>query len=67
MVSKFQYTSVMELIASGVTDYVQIRQQVGLTAAELDDILENREYYSTFFREQTPWEESKKKKHWWQK
>jgi hypothetical protein len=57
----------MELISSGVTDYVRIRQQVGLTSAELDDIIENREYYSEYFRKQTPVVEPPKKKHWWQK
>jgi hypothetical protein len=61
----------MELIASGVTDYVQVRQKVGLTAEELDDIIRNRDYYSNYFAEQDRLQElresKEKKKPWWRK
>lgn len=71
MITKFQFKSVMELIASGVTDYVQVRQKVGLTAEELDDIIRNRDYYSNYFAEQGRLQElresKEKKKPWWRK
>lgn len=71
MITKFQFKSVMELIASGVTDYVQVRQKVGLTAEELDDIIRNRDYYSNYFAEQDRLQElresKEKKKPWWRK
>lgn len=71
MVTKFQFESVMKLLASGINNYVQIRQQVGLTAEELDDIIKNSGYYANYFAEQDrikALEEAKpKKKHWWKK
>ena len=72
MPSKFQYDTVIKLLASGVTNYVQIRQQAGLTSDELDDILENRDYYSNYFamqEQQAKLEKLKqeKKKPWWKK
>lgn len=72
MISKFQFESVMKLLASGVNNYVQLRQQVGLTSDELDDILENISDYKKKFEEQDRIEElaklqQTKKKHWWQK
>lgn len=71
MITKFQFKSVMELVASGVTDYVQVRQKVGLTAEELDDIIHNRDYYSNYFAEQDRLQElresKEKKKPWWRK
>ena len=73
MPSKFQFESVVKLIASGVTNYVQIRQQVGLTSDELDDILEHMNYYTNYFAAQEQKEkldrlkQTPTKKHWWQK
>lgn len=71
MVTKFQFESVMKLVSSGVTDYVQVRQKVGLTAEELDDIIRNKDYYSNFFAEQERLrkirESKEKKKPWWRK
>lgn len=71
MVTKFQFQAVCKLISEGVNDYVQIRQRVGLTSTELDDIIKNFEYYSGYFREQDELlklrEQQNKKKHWWQK
>lgn len=71
MVTKFQFESVMKLVASGVTDYVQVRQKVGLTAEELDDIIRNKDYYSNYFTEQDRLrkirELNEKKKPWWKK
>lgn len=73
MVTKFQFEQVSKLVDSGVTNYVQIRQQVGLTSDQLNDILENVEYYNQYFAEQDRIEqerlaeEARKKKHWWQK
>lgn len=73
MISKHQFEQVSKLVDSGVTNYVQIRQQVGLTSDQLNDILENVEYYNEYFAEQERKEkeqlaeEAKKKKHWWQK
>ena len=73
MVTKFQFDSVMKLLASGVKNYVTIRQQVGLTAEELDDIIENVDFYVKYFAEQERQDtlrklnEEPKKKKWWQK
>ena len=73
MVSRFQFEAVEKLVDSGVTNYVQIRQQVGLTSSELDDILNNVEYYHNMFEEQDRLEklreldEAKRKKHWWKR
>lgn len=66
MVSKFQFKAVDELLTSGVDNYVLIRQQVGLTSEELDDILNNYEYYqSQFGVAPAVTEKPKQKKHWW--
>lgn len=72
MPSKFQFDSVCELLASGVNNYVQIRQQVGLTSDELDDILNNMQYYKNYFAAQEQREKidklhQGKKKPWWKK
>lgn len=72
MISKFQFESVMKLLSAGVTNYVQLRQQVGLTSDELDDILENIADYKKKFEEEDRLAEiaklqQTKKKHWWQK
>ena len=71
MITKFQFKSVDELLNQGIDDYVLLRQKVGLTAEQLDDILENREYYRDKFN-QEDWnqkmqENLPKKKHWWQR
>lgn len=71
MITKFQFDSVSKLIDSGVTNYVQIRQQVGLTAEELDDILENVDYYNKKFAEEERLKKLQelqgKKKPWWKR
>lgn len=70
-ITKFQFRSVEELLNQGIDDYVLLRQKVGLTAEQLDDILENRDYYKNKFN-QEEWnqkmqENLPKKKHWWQR
>ena len=71
MITKHQFKTVSELVDSGVYDYLQIRQKAGLTSDELDDILENVEYYKKKFAEeerlQKENELKNQKKHWWQK
>lgn len=72
MPSKFQFDSVCKLLAAGVNNYVQIRQQVGLTSDELDDIIDNMAYYKKYFAEQeqqAKLEQLKatKKKPWWRR
>ena len=71
MISKFQFDTVSRLVDSGITNYVQIRQQAGLTAEELDDILENVDYYNKKFAEEERLrkiqELNQKKKKWWQR
>jgi len=71
MVTKFQFQAVCKLLHDGVNDYVQIRQRVGLTSSELDDIIRNFDYYINYFREQDEIQKQRellnKKKHWWQK
>lgn len=72
MVTKHQFETVSELIASGVNNYVQIRQQAGLTSDELDDILYHLDYYTKKFAEEDRIKKAEelkhqKKKHWWQK
>ena len=71
MITKFQFRSVEKLIDSGVYNYVQIRQQVGLTSDELDDILENLEYYKKKFDEEDRLAEIERlkseKKPWWKR
>ena len=73
MVTKHQFESVRRLFSNGVNNYVQIRQQVGLTSNELDDIIANFDYYQSYFAEQDKLlklreaEQASKKKHWWQK
>lgn len=70
-ITKFQFRSVEELLNQGIDDYVLLRQKVGLTSEQLDEILKNREYYRDKFN-QDDWnqkmqENLPKKKHWWQK
>lgn len=71
MISKFQFDTVSKLVDSGITNYVQIRQQAGLTAEELDDILENVDYYNKKFEEEERLkrlaELQGKKKPWWKR
>lgn len=72
MPSRFQFESVCKLLASGVNNYVQIRQQVGLTSDELDDIIDNMAYYKKHFAEQDQQKkiedmQKEKKKPWWKK
>lgn len=71
MITKFQFKSVDELLNQGIDDYVLLRQKVGLTAEQLDEILKNLEYYRDKFN-QEDWnqkmqENLPKKKHWWQR
>ena len=74
MISKNQFETVTKLLSIGVGNYVSIRQQAGLTAEELDDILENLEHYSKKFAEedrirkqQELQNSSNKKKPWWKR
>lgn len=72
MPSKFQFESVCKLLASGVNNYVQIRQLVGLTSDELDDIVDNMAYYKKYFAEQDQKDKieklrQEKKKPWWKR
>lgn len=72
MITKFQFRSVEKLIDSGVYNYIQIRQQAGLTADDLDDILENMDYYKKKFDEEDRLAEvarlkGEKKLPWWKK
>ncbi len=71
MITKFQFRSVEKLVDSGVYNYVQIRQQVGLTADELDDILENMDHYKQKFDEEDRLEAlaklNQEKKPWWKR
>ena len=72
MISRFQFESVAKLLASGVNNYVQLRQQVGLTSDELDDILSNMDYYKRKFEEEARLEEieklkNEKKTPWWKR
>ena len=73
MITKHQFESVCRLLANGVNNYIQVRQSVGLTSDELDDIIANFDYYQAYFSEQDKLlqrreeAEKAKKKHWWQK
>lgn len=72
MPTKFQFESVMKLLAAGVNNYVQIRQQVGLTSEDLDDIIANADFYKRKFEEETRLEkikelQSEQKKPWWKR
>ena len=73
MITKHQFESVRKLFSNGVDNYVQIRQQVGLTSSELDDIIANFDYYQTYFAEQEKLAkqreaaEAAKKKPWWKR
>lgn len=69
-ITKFQFRSVEELLNRGIDDYVLLRQKVGLTAEQLDDILANRDYYrDKFNREEwnAKMQANLPKKHWWQR
>ena len=67
MITKFQFESVERLIDSGVDNYVQIRQLVGLTSQELDDILANVDYYKEYFAAQSKTTNQSHKKSWWRR
>ena len=71
MITKHQFETVSNLIDSGVDNYVQIRQQAGLTSDELDDILENVDYYNKKFAEEERLrkeaELKAQKKPWWKR
>lgn len=69
MPSRFQFETVMKLLSAGIDNYVQIRQQVGLTSDELDDILAHiSEYKKKYEAEDRKAAEAKlksEKKPWW--
>ena len=72
MISKNQFETVSQLIDSGVNNYVLIRQIAGLTSDELDDILENVDYYNKKFAEEDRLKKEAelkqtKKKPWWKR
>jgi hypothetical protein len=71
MISRNQFNSVYKLLESGVDNYIQIRQQAGLTSDELDDILENLEHYKQKFDEEERLAEIERlrseKKPWWKR
>lgn len=72
MITKHQFETVSQLIDSGVADYIQIRMKAGLTSDELDDILENVEYYNKKFAEEDRLKKEaelkgQKKKPWWKR
>ena len=71
MPSRFQFESVMKLLAAGVNNNVQIRQQVGLTSDELDDIIDHIDYYKKRYAEEDRLAEIEKlkseKKPWWRR
>ena len=73
MPTKFQFQTVTRLIAEGVTNYIQIRQQAGLTAEELDDLLDHMDYYAKYFADKDRQEaldrfnRINQKKSWWKR
>lgn len=70
MITRFQFESVEKLIDSGVYNYVQIRQQLGLTSAQLDEILNNMDFYKQKFAEEdriAHLKEQQIKKPWWKR
>jgi hypothetical protein len=70
VVTKFQFETVYKLLEGGADNYVQIRQQAGLTSAELDEIMNNLEYYKDYFERQDKFAKTNEKpvkKHWWQR
>ena len=72
MITKHQFETVSNLIDSGVDNYIQIRMKAGLTSDELDDILENVDYYNKKFAEEDRLKKeaelrNQKKKPWWKR
>lgn len=72
MISKFQFETVRNLLAAGITNCIQIRQQAGLTGDELDDVIEHFDYYVKHFEEIDRIEKQKQlqadvKKPWWKR
>ena len=71
MPSRFQFETVMKLLSAGINNYVQIRQQAGLTSDELDDILEHIPEYKKRYEEEDRLAEVEKlkseKKLWWRR
>lgn len=71
MPSRFQFETVMKLLSAGINNYVQIRQQAGLTSDELDDILAHiPEYKKKYEEEDRKAAEAKlksEKKPWWRR
>lgn len=72
MISRHQFESVSKLVDSGVTNYVTIRQQAGLTSDELDEIIKNLDYYKKKFAEEDRLKKEEelrqsKKKPWWRR
>jgi hypothetical protein len=65
MISKFQFKTVSDAINSGTYDYIQLRQRCGLTSDELNEILDNFEFYENKFSQEA--DVPKKKPHWWSK
>ena len=71
MPSRFQFETVMKLLSAGINNYVQIRQQAGLTSDELDDIIDHIDYYKKRYAEEDRLAEIEKlkseKKPWWRR
>lgn len=62
-ITRFQFETIKEQLEAGNQNWVDLRMSCGLTSEELQDILDNFEYYQEKFKPQE--KEAPKKKPWW--
>ena len=64
-ITRFQFETIKEQLEKGNDNWIDLRKSCGLTSEELNEILQNFEYYQSKFPPKE--EESQKKKPWWKR
>ena len=64
-ITRFQFETIKEQLEKGNDNWVDLRKSCGLTSEELEEIINNFEYYQSKFPPKE--EEPQKKKPWWKR
>lgn len=63
-ITRFQFETIKEQLEKGNDNWIDLRKSCGLTSEELNEILQNFEYYQSKF---PPKEEAPQKRPWWKR
>lgn len=64
-ITRFQFETIKEQLEKGNDNWIDLRKSCGLTSEELNEILQNFEYYQSKFPPKE--KEPQKKKSWWKR